>query len=83
MEFDYKLWNKKIGKFALGEEMEKDMFRPFMSVGKRKKMHKTSSCTKTSFSISLPSSKFTFFLILFTNMTLSFLILDSSMQDAC
>ena len=38
MEFDYKrLWNKKIGKFELGEEMEKDIFRPFMSVGKRKK----------------------------------------------
>ena len=41
MEFDYKrLWNKKIGKFELGEEMEKDIFRPFMSVGKKKK------CTK-------------------------------------
>ena len=52
MEFDYKrLSNKKIGKFELSEEMEKDIFRPFMSVGKRKKMHKTSSCTKTSFSI--------------------------------
>ena len=41
MEFDYKrLWNKKIGKFELGEEMEKDIFRPFMSVGKRKKFTK-------------------------------------------
>ena len=84
MEFDYKrLWNKKIGKFELGEEMEKDIFRPFMSVGKKKKNAQNVFVYKNVFLYSLPSSKFTFFLILFTNMTLSFLILDSSMQDAC
>ena len=42
MKFDYRrLWNKKDGKFELGEEMEIDIFLPITSVVKEKNVKNT------------------------------------------
>ena len=59
--------------FELGKDVEKDVFPLVTSVGQR-----------TSFSISMPSSKLIIFLILFISKHDAIDMADpSSMQDAC
>ena len=59
--------------FELGKDVEKDVFPLVTSVGQR-----------TSFSISMPSSKLIIFLILFISKHDAINMADpSSMQDAC